>query len=308
MAFSKLWRKKLILVKIEGTYGTDPTPAGTDALLTMNAQIRAVADQLEREYDQPYLGGKPFVLTGKRYELEFDVEVAGSGTAGTPPKYDALLRACGFSVTNTPATSDVYAPVSAAFESATIYFWAEGQRHILLGCRGSVSLDLTIRQYGKWRFRMTGFYAAPTDTTQATPTYANQATPLAISESNWVATLDSYDMQANSLQIDLSNDVQHLESSEDEEVVILDRRTSGSAQIYAPNVATKNLWTQATGHGLLAFSTALTGSGGNIVTVAGPKVQAGMPDIAELNGNVGYTIPLSFTPNAGNDELTITFT
>lgn len=309
MAFSKLWRKKLILAKIESAYGTDPTPTGSaNAILTMNAQLRAVGDQLEREYDQPYLGGKPFLIVAKRYELEFEVELAGSGTAGTAPAYDPLLRACGLAVTNTPSTSDVYAPVSASFESCTIYCWIDNQQAKLIGCRGSVSLDLTIRQFPKLRFRMIGFYAAPTDTALATPTYQNQAIPVPVSESAWAVTVDSYDAQANALTIDLSNDVQHLESSEDEEVVILDRRTSGSLQVYAPNVAAYNFWTNATGHGLKAFETVLGATAGNIVTITAPAVQLGLPDIADLNSNVGYTIPLSFVPDSGNDEIEIAFT
>ena len=63
------------------------------------------------------------------------MELAGSGTAGTAPRYGALLQACGLSETIVASTSVTYAPVSSAFSSATIYFNNDGIRHILTGCR-----------------------------------------------------------------------------------------------------------------------------------------------------------------------------
>ena len=35
----------------------------------------------------------------------------------------------------------VYEPISAAFEGATLYYVLDGVRHILLGCRGNVTME-----------------------------------------------------------------------------------------------------------------------------------------------------------------------
>lgn len=308
MAFAKYWRKKLLLAKAETVYGSDPTPTGANnALLAQNVSLRSVAQQIQRQNDQPYMGGRAFINVAKAVELSFDVEVAGSGTAGTAPAYDACLEACGLLGTNTPATSEVYDPVSSAFKSVAFYVWFDGMRQLVLGARGTVSLVLNIRQLPIWRFRFMGLLANPTDTALATPTYT-QISPLAVEQSSWSVEYDSVALDADSLTIDLNNDVQILESSENLEVVINDRNTSGSLRVYTPSVATYDVYAEIAALGLNTFETVLGGTAGNILTVSAPAAQLGYPETAELNGNVGWTIPLSFVPDSGNDEISFAWT
>ena len=46
----------------------------------------------------------------QRVEVTFEVEMAGSGTAGTAPAFGPLLKACGNSETIVTDTSVTYAP------------------------------------------------------------------------------------------------------------------------------------------------------------------------------------------------------
>ena len=136
-----LTRKRLIQVKGEATYGTDSSPAGTDALLVRNLEITPIeADVVSRDLIRNYLGNSPQLLANTRVSITFQVELAGSGTAGTPPRYGALLRACGLLEAVVASTSVTYTPRSAGFESATIYFNNDGIRHVLTGCRGTFKL------------------------------------------------------------------------------------------------------------------------------------------------------------------------
>ena len=101
-----LSRKRLILTKIEGTYGTDSSPAGTDALLVRNLEVTPIeAETVSRDLIRPYLGNSAQILSQTRVVLTFEVELAGSGTSGTASKMDSLLRACGLAATTT--ASDV---------------------------------------------------------------------------------------------------------------------------------------------------------------------------------------------------------
>jgi hypothetical protein len=101
-----LSRKRLILTKIEGTYGTDSSPAGTDALLVRNLEITPIeSETVSRDLIRPYLGNSAQILSQTRVVLTFEVELAGSGTSGTASKMDSLLRACGLAATTT--ASDV---------------------------------------------------------------------------------------------------------------------------------------------------------------------------------------------------------
>lgn len=99
-----LSRKRLILSKIESPYGTDSSPSGTDAILVRNLEISPIeADVVSRDLIRPYLGNYDQLLAQTRVVVTFQVEMAGSGTAGTAPRFSSLLRACGMAETITAA-------------------------------------------------------------------------------------------------------------------------------------------------------------------------------------------------------------
>ena len=101
-----LSRKRLLLTKIESTYATDSSPAGTDAVLVRNLEITPIeADTVCRDLIRPYLGHSQQILSQARVSITFEVELAGSGTSGTASRVDSLLRACGMAATTT--SSDV---------------------------------------------------------------------------------------------------------------------------------------------------------------------------------------------------------
>jgi len=67
-----LTRKRLIQVKKEATYGTDSTPAGTDALLVRNLEITPIeADVVSRDLIRNYLGASPQLLANTRVSITF---------------------------------------------------------------------------------------------------------------------------------------------------------------------------------------------------------------------------------------------
>ena len=112
-----LTRKRLLLAKTEATYGTDPVPTGAaNAILVRNLEIVPLqSDIVQRELIRPYLGNYEQLLAQTRVQVTFEVELAGSGTAGTAPAYGPVLKACGLSETLVTSTSATYAPVSTTF-------------------------------------------------------------------------------------------------------------------------------------------------------------------------------------------------
>jgi len=97
-----LLRKSLILIKAETTYGSDITPAGTDAVLVRDLTITPLqSDIVSRDLVRPYLGASEQLLANTRVQCQFTVELAGSGTAGTAPRFGSALEACGMAGTET---------------------------------------------------------------------------------------------------------------------------------------------------------------------------------------------------------------
>ena len=84
----RIFRKLAILHKIETVYGQAPTPApaAVDAIIGKNVQFTPIeSGEVSRDLLLPYLGNQGVILTGKHAKIEFDVELAGSGAAGTAP-------------------------------------------------------------------------------------------------------------------------------------------------------------------------------------------------------------------------------
>lgn len=312
---AKLYRKRTVLIKAESTYGTDSTPVGSDACQVRNLEVTPVqSDIVSRDLIRPYLGASPQLIANNRVQVTFEVEYAGSGTAGTAPRYGSLLKACGFSETIVASTSVTYAPVSTSFSSVTMYYSTDGVRHKVTGARGTYSLNLTANQIPVINFTMTGQYVAPTDTADPTPTFTAQATPKIFNDTNTTAfTLFSEtDLPLQSCQLDIGNEVVYRELiNSDKEVLIVNRSGSGSLAIEMPTLASHDFFADAvastTGNLSIVHGTA----GGNIVTLASAAnaISLGAPAYSEDSGIVMLNLPYTLVPStAGNDEFTLAYT
>jgi hypothetical protein len=307
-----LTRKRLILAKAETTYGTDSTPAGADAVLVRNLDITPLeADTVSRDLIRPYLGNSEQLLANTRVGITFEVELAGSGTAGTAPRFGALLKACGFAETVVATTSVTYAPVSASFSSATIYFNNDGVLHKATGCRGTFTMTCNLNEIPVISFTMTGIYNAPTDTAAPSVTYSNQATPLIFKEGNTSSfSLLSYAGCLMNVSFDLANEVVHRELIGcTKQVLITNRAPAGEVVIEAPTIAQKDYFAVANNNttGSLTFTHGTTA--GNIVAFTAQKVDIGQPTYSDSDGIQMLNLPYVAIPtSAGNDEVSLVFT
>jgi hypothetical protein len=312
---AKLYRKRTVLVKAESTYGTDSTPAGSDAVQVRNLEITPVESEvLSRDLVRTYLGNSPQLIANTRVLVTFEVEYSGSGTAGTAPRYGALLKACGFSETVVASTSVTYAPVSASFDSVTIYYSTDGVRHKVTGARGTFSLNLNANQIPVINFTMTGQYNAPTDTADPTTTFTNQAAPQIFNDTNTTAfSLFSVStLPLQSCTLDVGNEVVYRELvNSDKEVSIVNRAGNGSLVIEMPTLATHDFFADAVAGTTGAMSITHGTSAGNIITLASAAggISLGNPSYSEDQGVVMLNLPYTLVPSsAGNDEFTLAYT
>ena len=94
-----LSRSRLLAVKIESSYGTSSNPAGTDAVLCRSIDVTPIeSETISRDVIRSYLGNSDQLLANTRVAITAEIEYAGSGTAATASKIDALLRSCGMNV------------------------------------------------------------------------------------------------------------------------------------------------------------------------------------------------------------------
>lgn len=307
-----LSRKRLILAKTETTYATSAAPAGTDAILVRNLDITPLeSDTVSRDLIRPFLGNSDQLLSNPRVRVTCEVELAGSGTAGTAPKYDALLKACGLASTVVASTSVTYAPVSTNFSSCTIAYNIDGVQHLLTGCRGTFTMSCQLGQIPVLQFEMTGIYNQPTDTVQPAVTYSQQAGPLLFREGNTSAfSFLGYSGCLMSVDFNLANQIVYRELIGcTKQVLITDRQPSGTVMIEAPTIAQKDYFTAAlsTSTGNLTFLHGTTA--GNRVTFTAAQSDLTQPTYSDSDGIHMLNLPYVATPSAtGNDEVSLAFT
>lgn len=308
-----LTRKRLILLETESTYGTDPTPDGADAVLVRDLNITPLqSDVVSRDLVRPYLGASEQLLANTRVECTFSVELAGSGTAGTAPRYGKALKACGLSETIVATTSVTYAPVSSSFSSATIYYNIDGVLHKVTGARGTFTINGTVGQIPTIDFTFTGIYNTPTDTALPAVTYANQATPVVFKNGNTTGfELLSYAGCLQSVTFDVGNTLVYRELVGcTKEVLLTDRASTGTVVLEAVTMATKNYFTAALSDGSLGNLLFQHGqTAGNIVDFASTRIDIGDVSYSDQDGIHMLNIPYTAVPStSGNDEFSIVYT
>ena len=312
-----LTRKRVILIEAEASnnYGTDPNPAATNVVLVTDLSITPQSsDVVNRDVVRPFLGASEQLLSNTKVECTFSVELAGSGTAGTAPRYGDALKACGLSETVVSSTSVTYAPVQTGFTSVTIHYNVDGVRHIVTGCRGTFELSAEVGAIPTINFTFTGIYNAPTDTALPTVTYGNQSTPLIFKNGNTSAfQLLSYSGALMSVSFDIGVTTIYRELvGGTKEVLITDRASNGSITIEAPTMAQKDYFAAAltdtiaaNGDDNLKFTHGT--SAGNKVRLLSTRVDIGDVNYGEADGIAMLEIPYTLVPSTAGDEFSLIY-
>lgn len=308
----KLNRKTIALAKIETTYGTDSVPTGTaNSLLLRNVNITPLAAETrDRELIRGYLGASDTLVANRHVEVEFEVEMAGSGTAGTAPAYGALLRACGLSETISAGVSVTYAPVSSSFESASIYVYKDGTVHKITGCRGSVVGVITSGEIPVWRFNMMGIYVAPTDATNPSQTLTAWQKPLIANTQNTTpfSFFGVTSLVLQSLEFDVGNTVEFRSLIGSEYAQISDRQSAGKISYEATALSVLDPFATANGNTTGALSITHGTAAGNKVTLNASAVDLRNPSYDNGGTTTMLNSDFMMLPSSGNDDFSIVFT
>jgi len=311
----KSTHRRLLLAAVEETYGTVPTIAGTDALLVSNLDCQPLdANLLDRELVLPYFGNRPKIIGQRVGMCSFDVEIAGSGTAGTAPRWGRILRACGFGEAVVADTSVTYSPAMTGIVGVSLDFNNDGNRHRLAGCRGTATFNLTAGEIPKISFEMMGIYQDASAVEQLSPTFGNQTAPVVVNGQNTTAvSVLGLSACMESFNLSLNNEMplrQLMGCST--QYPITNRLPSGEAVIQAPVIGSSGgqkdyfaqVISQATG--IISFQHGQTA--GNIFTMTLGQVNIDGPTYSDSEGIQMLNIPFMAQATAANNEMSIVLT
>lgn len=310
--------KRILLAKEESTYGTDPTPVvASNAIDAEKIEISYEGDVLERNPVRGYLSPVAPAGIGKRsVKLSFDVELKGSGSAGTAAKLGDLLEACGFAETVSAGSAVSYAPSSGAIKSITLYLYdlqdsGSCVLHKVKGARGTMQLNAAAGQIAKFSFTFNGLYELPTDAAApSAPTYESTKPPVVESAqvtlngvSSLVVSEVSLDMQNNIVSSDDVNAATGISK-----FALTGRKPTGKIAPEAVLLATYDFWTDWKNAAERAASLVIGATAGNIITISMPKLTIDSIAGGDRNGILTRDLPFRASASAGNDEVSIIFT
>jgi hypothetical protein len=306
----KSMRNMVLLAKQEVTTGVDPVPTpAANAILVRGMMPQMInAEFVERNYVRGHKGNFGSLAVGVHREFEFEVELAGSGAAGTAPKWAPLLMACGFNETISAAVSATYAPVSTGEPTCTLYGYLDGLLFKLTGGKGTVSFDVNSKQIPVMKYKFFGEYSTPTDTTFPTGmVFTGFQRALTVGKVNTPTfTMMGLAAVCQGLSFDVANTLIYRDLIGASGPFSPDRKPKGTAKIEVPTVAAANFAELARLGTEGALQLVHGAVAGNIIQIDMPKTQiVSSPTISNDGDAAMLDLSFSINPNTGNDEISI---
>ncbi|AWB32378.1 phage tail tube protein [Orrella marina] len=307
---AKKFRKGLLLAKIQPTAGTGASPAaGTDAILMRNVTVTPlVVEYAERDLIRPYLGNPGQIPVSKHQQIEFEVELAGAGTAGDAPAWGVLMRGCAFAETITAGTDVVYNPITDSHEMVTLHYFMDGILHKMIDARGTVNFDVTSKGIPFMRYRFIGTMEPITDAAMPSGVdYDKFIKVIGVNKSNtptW--SIGAYTGCLQSLTVDMANQLVWRTLIGCEGAVISDRSPTGNMVIELPTIAQLNWPTLVSNATDQAIVLTHGQTAGNIIEISIAAAQITNPTYSEQDGIAMLNLGLNLQPKDGNDEIEIT--
>lgn len=314
-------RNTVVAAKVQSAAGADAAPTGADnAILVSDVTITPLdAKNIDRNLIRGYFGGSEQLVGPASVKVNYSVELAGSGTAATPPAWGALLQGCavGEGILATPARVE-YTPVSTGLKALTKYYYDDGVLHKLLDAMGNCTLTAKVGERPMLKFEWVGLDAGVTAAND-TPVFTPWKKPVAMTKANVVditiggtyatgAITGGTIHNSTGLEMNFGNVVNFTPMLSTETVDITDRQSTGTleleltaAQEVAFMAIVKANTTQSIG---ITIGTVA----GNKIIVFAPAVQLTNPKKSELNGKrlIGFDLRFVPTPTgSGNDEWRI---
>jgi hypothetical protein len=317
---SRVTRRSMIQFQIESGYGAAPVSwAATDAIqINGKPRHRIVRDVVSRDLLRPSLGGSEQMVAARVAEIEYDVELAGSGTPGTEPAWGKLLRACGMSQTITAGNRVEYAPGAGNVASGSIRYVIDGVAYYSRGLRGTFKAKLPAYGLPMLSFMFKGYdtYSIELALPSSDLTAFKRPVVLTDVNSGEIRLGGSYSagavtggtvLQSRDLELDIGNTVSHLKVLSGERIEITGREAKGKSQVFL-TAADEVTWRNDINSNVLtSLGFSYGTSAGNRVTIWAPSGQRVDPQAGDYEGLVMMENEWRFLPQgaAGNDELVI---
>jgi len=259
-----------------------------------------------------YYNGMTLTGTGGTNSGESGVIIGYNGTT----KIATLDTTAGSSWDNTSqysiAAAAIYEPTSTSVGSATIHFYLDGVRHILLGARGNVSFDVSSGGRPSMKFMFTGVKGTVADVANPSATFTGWQQPVPLLTANVRGLVSGKPMsggasgvQVKSFTLDMANDVKHRQLIGSAGVVFSGRNPKGSIQIEATTITFKNWISEVEAITLNPFFIQAGTVAGNRWALFAPQAQLSNLKYSNDDNIAMMTMDVSPIESVGDDDVRI---
>jgi hypothetical protein len=303
---------KTLLLKKELTYGTDAAPtAAANAALTRNFRRTPLQmDNIERNLDVPTLGGSPVANTNARETFSYELELAGSGAAGTAAAWMEHLEGCGMVAPILTAATDAkqkFAAAGAALSSVSAYSWRGDQKLIGLGARGSFGFNFTAGAYPFLNLSFVALVPAGVPLTDANPgaaDFTRWQAPVEVNTANTQFMLDGYAAKLQSLTAEIGAQPAIVNLVGENSVRRGNHAITGQIVIKAPKAGSeKDYFTKLRTGGDLPIQLIHGLAAGNIVQLDMAHCQLTSIEEQDAGDDLMYQIGYRANVSVGQDDL-----
>ncbi len=325
---AKLEKLQALGVVSETTQGTAVAAVVTTDYIPLveKPTVKPIVEIMQRNNLREAMGKLPFSTGWSYSDVTFKMEILGASASNTGYlPLDALLKACGMTVTGgTGATDWTYALSSAnvtnflgAATSCTIEYYADGLKHIIQGCIGTYKIIGEAGQTPMMEFSMKGLYTAVTDTSMPNVTFRHNATIPKMKSA--ALTLNgggagSVVGYCQKVEIDIANKIEFVPDVSNATGLagfrIVDREPKATLNPEMATVANFDWWARYIAGTSLTTTAGLScifGNGArNTLTVSAPDVQVSDVKYGSRNGIITAEVDLQLNETAtGNDAFSV---
>jgi hypothetical protein len=312
-------RNTVVLSKPETVSGTDAVPTGAlDAVLIADVTITPLdAKMIDRNNIKGYFGANDQLVGPASVKLSITTELAGSGTAATPPAWGDLLLGCAMAEGSllTPPRVE-YTPVSIGLKSLSNYYHDDGLLHKQLGAMGDFSLSAKVGDKPVLKFDFTGLDGGASVAVNPAQTLTAWKPPVAMTKANVtdITLGGTYALGAitggtvyasTGLELKMGNAVNFTPLLSTETIDITNREVTGSIELDLTAVQELAMLAIVKAATLQSLSLTIGTVTGAKVIIFLAAVQLSNHKKVDLNGKRMIGFDLRAVPVTGNDEVRI---
>ncbi len=308
--------RRLLLSKPEATYGVDPVAAAAQAVWAEKFTHSYKDTRVPSDPDMPGVGVIASQVYGQHVEFSFEVPLAGSGVAGTAPKWGPLLKAAGWTETIVAATSVTYAPRPDPENSPSqALVWRELRRkHTMLGGRLRAGLKLSSGGRPMLTFAGRALHVPVQDAAslvQADAVYTGWLDNKPVANGTTTFTFDGVSaLGLWELGFEQSDNIKFIDVPGQKKVFIAgQRKFTGNSKITTPLVADFDVETRWVNGAVCPWSMVHGATAGNIATVNG-RAQILAPSYArsEEIDTTSFGVEMCNSGLSADDDISIVLT